>query len=85
MQKFSKTTHGLELRDETETSVRNVSILRDVGDNFVLKIDTYCDGVVPMNHTLYLSRNTIEMLTCLLNEVQSNLDAYKFNKEEEHA
>jgi len=83
MRKLSKTTHGIETRHETETSLRKVSILRDDRDNFILKIDSYQDDSVPLNHTLYLSRCTIDLLTNLLNEVQSNLDAYKFEKEED--
>ena len=63
--------------------MRTVSILRDELDNFILKIDSYHEGSVPLNHTLYLSRNTVDMLTNLLNEVQSNLNAYKFEKEED--
>lgn len=85
MQKLSKTTHGVTMHQETETSIRKVSILRDDLDNFILKIDSYQDDSVPLNHTLYLSRCTIELLTNLLNEVQSNLDAYKFDKENEDA
>lgn len=83
MQKLSKTTHGVTMHHETETSLRKVSILRDDRDNFILKIDSYQDDSVPLNHTLYLSRCTIDLLTNLLNEVQSNLDVYKFEKEED--
>lgn len=82
---LNKLTHGIEADSCTENTTRLIQVLVDEAKNYTIKIHTSHRGIVPLDHTLYLTEETVEMLRETLNSLKEDPDRYKYNKENFHA
>lgn len=82
---LNKLTHGIETDSRTENTTRLIQVLVDEAKCYTIKIHTSYNGIVPLDHTLYLTEETVEMLRETLNSLKEDPDRYKYNKENKDA
>lgn len=80
---ISKLTHGIVTDSCTENTTRLIQVLVEEAKYYIIKIHTSRNGVVPLDHTLYLTEETVEMLRETLNSLREDPERYEYKYEKE--